>query len=171
MAGSAISHAYLQENGMSAVVKIPMLQLRPMDEHDMPAVMEIENSVYVFPWSETIFQDCLRVGYCCWVMEWRTELVAYGVMSIGAGESHILNLCVSPQAQGMGFGRAMLDHLLEIARKHEADTAFLEVRPSNFSAIKLYMNAGFDEVGIRRNYYPAEYGREDALILARTLIE
>ena len=156
---------------MSAVVKIPMLQFRPLGECDVPAVMEIENSVYVFPWSETIFQDCLRVGYCCWVMERDAELVTYGIMSVGAGESHILNLCVSPHAQGLGFGRTMLDYLLEIARKHGVDTAFLEVRPSNFGAIKLYMNAGFVEVGIRRDYYPAKCGREDALILARTLIE
>ncbi len=156
---------------MSAVIKLPLLQFRPMDNRDLPAVMEIEVNAYPFPWSKTIFQDCLQVGYCCWVLERDFELAAYAIMSIGAGESHILNLCVSPQFQGQALGCAMLDHMLEIAQKHRADTVFLEVRPTNFDAIKLYFNAGFDEVGIRRNYYPAKCGREDALILARTLIE
>jgi ribosomal-protein-alanine N-acetyltransferase len=156
---------------MSAVIKLPLLQFRPMDERDLPAIMEIEVKAYAFPWSKIIFQDCLQVGYCCWVLERDYELVAYAIMSIGANESHILNLCVSPQFQGQGLGGTLLDHMLEIAQKHKADTAFLEVRPTNFGAIKLYFKAGFDEVGIRRNYYPAKCGREDALILARTLIE
>ena len=91
-------------------------------------------------------------------------------MSVGTGESHILNLCVNPEFQGLGYGRAMLDHILEIAIIHNAKIVFLEVRPTNFSAIRLYMNAGFNEVGMHRNYYPAKYGREDALILARALM-
>ena len=156
---------------MSAVVKLAEPRFRPMDEGDMQSVLEIENTVYPYPWSETIFLDCLQVGYCCWVMERESELVAYGVMAVGAGESHILNLCVRPQFQGLGYGRAMLEHLLELAAVHNADTAFLEVRPTNFSAIRLYMNAGFNEVGVRRNYYPAKCGREDALIMARALTE
>jgi ribosomal-protein-alanine N-acetyltransferase len=156
---------------MSAVIKLPQLQFRPMAECDLPAIMEIEVNAYPFPWSNIIFQDCLQVGYCCWVLERDYELAAYAIMSIGAGESHILNLCVSPQFQGQGLGGTLLDHMLEIAQKHKADTAFLEVRPTNFGAIKLYFKAGFDEVGIRRNYYPAKCGREDALILARALIE
>ena len=156
---------------MSAVVKLAEPRLRPMDEEDMPSVLEIENTAYPYPWNETIFLDCLRVGYCCWVMESESALVAYGVMAVGAGESHILNLCVRPQFQGLGYGRAMLEHLLELAAVHNADTAFLEVRPTNFSALRLYMNAGFNEVGVRRNYYPAKCGREDALIMARALTE
>lgn len=155
---------------MSAVVKEPALSLRPMTEADLPAVLLIERSAYRFPWSRAIFQDCLRVGYCCWVLERGSAVAGYGVMSVAAGESHLLNLCVEPGLHGIGLGHHMLTNLLEIARKHNADTAFLEVRPSNEAAKRLYMAAGFDEVGMRRNYYPAESGREDAIIMARTLL-
>ena len=154
---------------MSAVLKQAMLVFRPMVEEDLPGIMRVEKAAYQFPWSETIFRDCLRVGYCCWILESDDELVAHGVMSVAAGESHILNLCVHPDSQNTGMGREMLGHLLEIARQHRAEMVFLEVRPSNEVAKKLYLGAGFDEVGVRSNYYPADNGREDALIMARNL--
>ncbi len=155
---------------MSAVIKQPILNLRPMVEADMHELLAIEQAAYPYPWSETIFRDCLRVGHCCWILECEGLIVAYGVMSVAVGESHILNLCVHPESQGNGLGRVMLDYILDIARKHKADMAFLEVRPSNEVAKQLYFGAGFDEVGMRRNYYPTETGREDALIMARSLI-
>lgn len=155
---------------MSAVIKQAMLNFRPMLEDDLPEILSIELSAYAFPWTKNIFRDCLRVGYCCWVLERDGIIAAYGVMSVAAGESHLLNLCVDPELQGNGLGKIMLDWLLDIARQHKVDMVFLEVRPSNELAIKLYSVAGFDEVGLRRNYYPAEYGREDALIMARSLL-
>jgi [ribosomal protein S18]-alanine N-acetyltransferase len=154
---------------MSAVLKIPAPTFRPMTETDLSVIMEIENCAYSHPWSEAIFQDCLHVGYCCWVQELEKAIIGYCVMSVGAGECHLLNLCIHPELQNNGYGALLLDHMLEIARSHHVDTAFLEVRPSNQNAIKLYFRAGFDEVGMRRDYYPAYFGREDALILARTL--
>ena len=147
---------------MSAVVKDAAINLRPMQEEDLPFIMEIEPRAYEFPWTQTIFQDCLRVGYCSWVLEKNDELVAYGVMSVAAGESHILNLSVNPDYQNMGLGNTLLRHFVDLAYEHHADMTFLEVRPSNFAAINLYLNNGFDEIGIRRNYYPAKMGREDA---------
>ena len=155
---------------MSAVLQDPLLEFRPMTDDDLGTILDIELIAYSHPWSEGIFQDCLRVGYCCWVLTNRTEIISYGVMSVAAGECHLLNLCVKPDLQNLGYGALMLDYLLNLARKHNADTAFLEVRPSNEIAVKLYQRAGFDEVGIRRDYYPAEFGREDAIILARALI-
>lgn len=155
---------------MSAVIKQAMLNFRPMLEDDLPEILSIELSAYAFPWTKNIFRDCLRVGYCCWVLERDGIIAAYGVMSVAAGESHLLNLCVDPELQGNGLGKIMLDWLLDITRQHKVDMVFLEVRPSNELAIKLYSVAGFDEVGLRRNYYPAEYGREDALIMARSLL-
>lgn len=155
---------------MSAVIKEASLHIRPMSEEDFEFVMDIEKRVYDFPWSETIFQDCLRVGYCCWVLEHDDVLVAYGVMSVAVGESHILNLCVHPDYQSIGLGKMLLTHLLDLTQEHNASMTFLEVRPSNFAAIKLYLDMGFDEIGMRRNYYPAKIGREDALILARTVL-
>lgn len=155
---------------MSAVLKPAPASCRPMVEADLRQVLEVEVAAYEFPWSHSIFQDCLRVGYCCWVIEKNYAIIGHGVMSVGAGECHILNLCICPELQGLGFGRMLLDQLLDVARNHRADTAFLEVRPSNETAKRLYMHAGFDEVGMRRNYYPASRGREDAIIMARSLL-
>lgn len=154
---------------MSAVLKQPLANFRPMQEQDLENIISIESSAYTHPWSMMIFQDCLRVGYCCWVLERDDQIDAYGVMSVAAGECHILNLCVRPEFQNNGFGTMMLEYLLQLAQEHGADTAFLEVRPSNEHARNLYKHAGFHEVGMRRNYYPAEFGREDAIILARSL--
>lgn len=156
---------------MSAVLKQAPLDVRPMSESDLDAVLVIENAAYEFPWTLAIFRDCLRVGYCCWVLERDGSLAGYGVMAVGAGESHILNLCIQPDFQGLGLGAYLLNCLLDIARDHKADTAFLEVRPSNEAAKRLYSHAGFDEVGMRRNYYPAPFGREDAIIMARSLTD
>ncbi len=156
---------------MSAVVKSCPLNFRPMCEDDIAEILAIETALYEFPWSETIFIDCLRVGYCCWVLESGPGVIdAYGVMSVAAGECHILNLCVRQQSQGSGYASQLLDLLLDVAVKHKADTAFLEVRPSNGAARHLYAKAGFNEVGMRRNYYPAKQGREDAIIMARAII-
>ncbi len=154
---------------MSAVLKDIAPRLQPMQEKHLSAIMEIELSAYTHPWTEAIFLDCLRVGYCCWVMEKNNSVIGYGVMSVGVDECHMLNICIKPELQGNGYGKIMLDHLLDTARTHKASTAFLEVRPSNHVAINLYEQAGFNEVGMRRNYYPAVIGREDALILALSL--
>jgi len=155
---------------MSAVIQEPLLNFRPMIEDDISEILEIERLAYTFPWTDTIFQNCLRVGYCSWVLDRHRMITAYGVMSVAVGECHILNLCVRPESQGLGIGQTMLDFLLDIAREHKAEMALLEVRPSNHIAKRLYSGAGFNEVGLRRNYYPAEFGREDALIMARTLV-
>ncbi|MCL5668770.1 MAG: ribosomal protein S18-alanine N-acetyltransferase [Gammaproteobacteria bacterium] len=156
---------------MSAVLKQPVRQLRPMTEEDIDAVLAIERRAYPYPWSGGIFRDCLRVGYCCWVCEQDGQLAGYAVMSVAAGESHILNLCVAPPLQGQGLGRFILRHMLDLARRHGADTMLLEVRPSNYAALKLYADMGFNEVGIRKAYYPAAKGKEDAIVLARSLLD
>ena len=144
--------------------------LRPMTVEDIEVIMAIERRAYEYPWSEGIFRDCLNVGYCCWVCEEGGTIAGYAVMSVGAGESHILNLCVRPESRRRGLGRRMLKHMLNIARGHQADTALLEVRPSNRDAIALYTTVGFNEVGIRKAYYPAANGKEDAIILALSLL-
>ncbi len=155
---------------MSAVLKQAVVSLRPMSESDLAAIMAIEQRAYEYPWTETIFQDCLRVGYCCWIGVNGEEVVGYAVMSVGGGEAHLLNICVSPEFRRQGLGRRLLDHMLEAALEHQSDTVFLEVRVSNLAAIRLYQGLGFNEVGMRKGYYPTPAGREDAIILARSLI-
>lgn len=154
---------------MSVVRDEALPLIRPMLDSDVEAVMAIEAQVYHEGWSEGIFHDCLRVHYSCWVMLEGERLIGYGVMSAAAGEAHILNVAVSPQCQGHGYGRSFMHFLLETARRHGADTAFLEVRPSNSVAIRLYDSLGFNQVGVRHNYYPSERGREDAIIMALPL--
>ena len=156
---------------MSALLNDPLLQLRPMRISDLSGVMRVELAAYEFPWTEGIFRDCLRVGYCCWVGELDGKLVGHAVMSVAAGEAHILNLCVDPVWQGHGLGRRMLRRLVHVARTHGADTAYLEVRVSNTAARGLYESAGFSEVGVRQGYYPAQPAREDAIVYASTLGE
>jgi len=154
---------------MSAVFQFPTESLRVMTEYDLPAILEVEFQSYEFPWPESIFSDCLQFGYSSWVVELDQEVVAYCIMSLAVQECHILNVCVKPELQGQGIGRRLLVRMLEIAAKRDADTAFLEVRPTNVQAISLYFSLGFNEIGVRKAYYPALFGREDALILAKTL--
>lgn len=141
-----------------------------MQMEDLPQVLTIEELSYDFPWTLGIFRDCLRVGYCCWVVTLDEVVIGYGVMSVGAGECHILNVCIDPAHQGAGYGRKMFLHLLYLGRKHGAATAFLEVRVSNQRALQLYQRLGFTEVGRRKGYYPSrQEGREDALVLSLAL--
>ncbi|MDH3514333.1 MAG: ribosomal protein S18-alanine N-acetyltransferase [Gammaproteobacteria bacterium] len=155
---------------MSAVVISNQPTLRPMTGHDLTAVMEVEKSSYEFPWTLPIFRDCLRVGCHCYVYETPEQgIIGHGIMSVAAGECHILNICIHPDHQRQGLGEGMVLFLLDFARNKKARLALLEVRISNTAAYKLYAKLGFDEVGLRKSYYPARYGREDAIILARDL--
>jgi [ribosomal protein S18]-alanine N-acetyltransferase len=145
--------------------QIPRITVRPMLESDVPSIIAIERDSYPFPWSEGIFRDCIRVGYTCRVLDLGGQIVGYGVMSVGAGEAHILNICVREEFRSVGFGRRLLDYLLDRGAAAGMADAFLEVRPTNLSAIRLYQSMGFEQVGIRRGYYQAAGGREDATVL------
>ena len=140
-----------------------------MLDEDVAAVMAIEEQVYPHGWTEGIFHDCLRVHYSCWVMEQEEQVIGYGIMSVAVGEAHILNVAIDPACQGRGLGRDLLMHLMDTGKQHGAEMAFLEVRPSNQIAIRLYETSGFNQVGLRKDYYPDEKGREDAVIMARDL--
>lgn len=150
---------------MVAVVK-PGVHLRAMRIEDLAAVSALENASYDFPWSTGIFGDCVRAGYPCWVLCMDAAIIGYGILSMGAGEAHVLNLCIGPDHRGQGLGRHLLGRLLDIARWNGAERVFLEVRPSNPLARKLYESVGFSEIGQRPRYYPAHDGREDAIVMA-----
>ena len=148
---------------------VPRMEIRQMTEADVPVVVAIERASYQFPWSEGIFRDCVRVGYTCRVATIGDIIVGHGIMSVGAGEAHILNLCIGDAWRCRGIGRRLLDYLLDRATAAGMDEAFLEVRPSNTAAIRLYQSMGFAHVGIRRGYYQAVGGREDAAVLKLSL--
>jgi ribosomal-protein-alanine N-acetyltransferase len=145
-----------------------LIRVRKMTMSDLPEVLAIERKNYQFPWEEDIFKDCFKAGYSCWVCEELDKVLGYGLLSIAVGEAHILNISVDPAEQNQGIGRKLLENLIAVATGR-AETMFLEVRPSNTVAIALYKNVGFNEIGIRKGYYPAENGREDALMLALQL--
>jgi [ribosomal protein S18]-alanine N-acetyltransferase len=148
---------------------VPEILIRDMGFDDVASVETIEKGVYPFPWSEGIFRDCLRVGYYCCVVELDQVLIGYAVMSSGAGEAHVLNLCIAEPWRGRGIGGHLLAHLLEFAKGLAVRDVFLEVRPSNTGAIRLYQSQGFSQIGVRRGYYQAVGGREDAVVLRRQL--
>jgi [ribosomal protein S18]-alanine N-acetyltransferase len=151
----------------SEATGLPQMHLRAMTEADVPAVVEIERRVYPFPWTAGIFTDCLRVGYHCTILELDFTLVGYGIIASGAGEAHLLNVCVREEFRNRGFGRALLTNLLDLAAGAGATVAFLEVRPANTAAIRLYEAMGFRQSGMRPGYYQSPTGREDALVMRR----
>ncbi len=151
---------------MVAVVDMPRPRMRNMGRDDVERVASIEAEAYEFGWSAGIFRDCLRAGHACWVLEREGDILGYGVLSTGAGEAHVLNVCVAPAHQRQGHGRRLLRRLLDTARWYGAERVFLEVRPSNTGAQKLYESVGFNEIGRRPDYYPARKGREEAVVMA-----
>ena len=151
--------------------KVSDSQLRLIKQVDIDAVMAVELRCYPFPWTAGIFRDCLLAGHECWMLEGRTGIIGYFVLSSAAGEGHLLNICVAPEHQGHGQGRRLLRQVLEVARWHQLQRLFLEVRPTNPQAIALYESEGFNEIGRRPNYYPASKGREDGIVMAIELMD
>jgi len=153
---------------MSAVLsQAPVF--RPMRAADLHGVLAIERRIYSHPWTPGHFRDSLHAGYSCWIMECGGQLAGYGVLMLGVDEAHLLNLSVAAECQGQGLGRSLLQHFIAIARGCEAQRMFLEVRPSNEAARLLYGDTGFRELYVRRGYYPADAGREDAILMGLDL--
>ncbi|HUG73856.1 MAG TPA: ribosomal protein S18-alanine N-acetyltransferase [Steroidobacteraceae bacterium] len=144
--------------------------IREMSLGDVAAVARLEAVAYTFPWSEGIFRDCLRAGYYCCVAEITDTCVGYAIMSAGAGEAHVLNLCVAEGFRRGGIGSSLLQHLTDVANDARVQEMFLEVRPSNMIALGLYQSRGFARIGLRRGYYQAVDGREDAVVLRKRLV-
>ncbi len=139
--------------------------VRPLREEDLDAVVAIEHAAYPFPWTRGIFSECLRVGYGCLGAVLDGALAGYVIFNWGAGESHLLNLCVHPERQRLGIGGLLLTQALERARILGCDSMFLEVRPSNPEARAMYERRGFRVVGRRPDYYRSHDGREDAIVM------
>lgn len=144
-------------------------EFRLMQPADLDQVMAIEPSIYAHPWTRGNFEDSLKVGYHCWVIDWGGTMIGYGVLMTGAHEAHLLNLSIAPGWQRRGLGRTLLEHFVRIARDNDAQLMLLEVRPSNSAARRLYVDFGFREISVRRGYYPSERGREDAILMGLPL--
>lgn len=153
---------------MNAVLK-PDYALRPMLEADLDAIMQIEPTIYSHPWTRGNFNDSLKAGHNAWVMTQDNEIVGYAVIMIVLDEAHLLNISIAAPYQKQGLGRMLLMYLIDQAKALKTENIFLEVRVSNVSAIALYEDVGFVEMSIRRGYYPASKGREDAVLMGLAL--
>lgn len=140
-----------------------------MAHEDLANVADIERRSYDFPWNHGVFRDCMLAGYYCLVLEHGNSVVGYAILSVAAGEAHVLNLCVDPAFRGLGYGERMLEELIDRARAVDVAAMFLEVRPSNVAALALYRKKGFKKIAKRPAYYQAKGGREDADVLSLVL--
>ena len=146
------------------------ISLRKMMASDIDQVVINENLAYEFPWTRGLFESNSKRHFCIVAVDTETEqVVGHGLLSIIVDEAHVLNIAVIPAAQRRGVGRLMLQRLLDHATEGNCVEVFLEVRESNRPAFTLYQSLGFNEIGIRNNYYPAKNGREDAILLACVL--
>lgn len=141
----------------------------PMNDRDLDAVAALEASLQTFPWSRGNFADSLAAGYSTWVLRLGGDLVGFSVVMQVIDEAHLLNIGVCRRYQGQGYGARLLRHAMERSRLGGARQLFLEVRPSNERAVDLYRHFGFNQIGLRKGYYPAVVGREDALIFDKEL--
>jgi [ribosomal protein S18]-alanine N-acetyltransferase len=154
---------------MSAVLKAQW-RIEALRMDDIDEIVVIEKSVYDFPWTAGNFRDSVKAEYSCWTYRNPSdELVGYGVLMFGVDEAHLLNLSIGKEFQRRGHGAHLLEHFVRVAQGHEAKLMFLEVRPTNLAGRRLYERYGFKHVGTRKAYYPSFSGREDALVLSRSL--
>lgn len=144
------------------------VRLLPMTVAHVDAVMAIEGAAYAFPWSRGNFIDSLAAGYPAHVLQdVHGALLGYFVALAGVDEMHLLNITVAPQAHGRGHARVLLDALSTICREQGVAALWLEVRASNARARAMYARRGFVQVGTRKGYYPAPFGRrEDAIVMS-----
>ncbi|MFT7234683.1 MAG: ribosomal-protein-alanine N-acetyltransferase [Methylophagaceae bacterium] len=146
------------------------ITLREMIKTDLVDVADIEKQSTPFPWSLKHFEDCFKVGYPAWVMcDGEERIVSFVVIQKVIDELHILNICVHRQHQRQGLGKAMLNHIIQYAKQIGSALILLEVRRSNNKAQSLYCQTGFNEMSVRQGYYPAEHGREDAILMGLDL--
>jgi ribosomal-protein-alanine N-acetyltransferase len=147
------------------IESIGAVKVREMSADDLKGVIEIEQGNAKYPWTENQFRDAL---HCIQVLVVDQKVIGFVALLVIIDQAEVQNISIHVDYQVLGYGEYLLNH----AVKNLADSVskvYLEVRVSNFSAIRLYNKAGFTEVGQRRGYYPTEFGREDALLMCLTI--
>jgi ribosomal-protein-alanine N-acetyltransferase len=143
----------------------PLLQVVPMGLADINSVYQLEVQCHSHPWSEKIFLSNFGSRYFNHLLLEDEKVIGYFVASSVAGEVTLMNLVISPARQGAGYGRILLQFLIEYSKKKGEEEIWLEVRASNITALALYDKLGFMEVERRQGYYPCAKGREDAIVM------
>ncbi|MFO7579742.1 ribosomal protein S18-alanine N-acetyltransferase [Nitrosomonas halophila] len=146
--------------------------IRMMHPDDLEQVIRIEHEIFLFPWSLVNFSDSIKAGYQCRVLAQagNDQVMGYGILMMGPDEAHVLTLGIGASWQKQGWGKYLLGYFIEYAAAQQAQTVLLDVRESNLGAAALYKNLGFKQVGVRKGYYPAMCGREDALVMVLDLL-
>lgn len=144
-------------------------RVRVLRLSDLPRIMPLENAAYEFPWSEAIFRDCFNANYTGLAIELEGAFLGYGMLSVAAGEAHVLNVVIDASQRSRGLGKKLVKRLIDQARWHRVERVFLEVRASNNVARHLYAALGFLEIGERKAYYPGRQSREDAVVMSLQL--
>jgi ribosomal-protein-alanine N-acetyltransferase len=141
-----------------------------MQISDLAEVMKIEKANYPVPWTHGVMKDCIKAGYQCIVLKQNKLIVGYAFLMVNFDESHLLNMCIDKSCQSQGLGRKLLSYLENICLYHQSHVFLLEVRKSNPIAYSLYLSFGFNEIGVRKNYYKTINGREDAIVMTKKLL-
>jgi ribosomal-protein-alanine N-acetyltransferase len=149
--------------------RLPLFTLRPMSEHDLNAVLQIEISAYFYPWTRGNFADSLAAHYGCIVLEHIDQIVGYAIVMNALDDLHLLNITVAPQAQGKGLSHQLMGWVESCAHTANCSGVLLEVRPSNRRALAIYEAQDFVQIGRRRDYYPHVDGREDAIVMRKLI--
>lgn len=146
--------------------------IRRMNITDVESVYDIELSAHKAPWTKAILQDCILVGYDCYVLEIDSQIIGYIICRLTDEYCHILNIGIAPRHQSKGWGKQLLQYMIDSIRTiKQIKTVMLEVRPSNVSALHLYFSMGFQQVAIKKDYYKDPLDVEDAIVLEKNLYE
>ena len=138
-------------------------------EEDIDIVLDIERQSNPFPWTIKNFKDCIEKGYYSLVLKEAKQVIGFAILSVSTEESHLLNIGLTALRRGQGLGRELLEKMIMAAEVMGSKKIFLEVRVSNIIAIDLYKASGFKEIGLRKNYYRLKDGREDAILMSKSL--
>jgi ribosomal-protein-alanine N-acetyltransferase len=160
------------------------LSFLPMQAADLDAVLDIESVSHLHPWTRGNFSDSLAAGHWAYCIRPQVDqaikgsyldpsiLWAYCILYPAVDELHLLNITVSPKLRKLGLASRMMAAIEGVAAQQNMPRIILEVRPSNLAAVTLYQKLGYEQIGIRKNYYPADPHlgtREDALVMAKSI--
>lgn len=137
--------------------------IHKLHEDSMSKILDIERQ-NEFPWTEGMLRDCFNADYEIYGITINQQFIAYAIMRFVSDEAEILNIAVDKNFRQQGYGRMLLQYLSDLSKQKNIQKIFLEVRISNIAAIYLYETLGFKKIAVRKNYYAAGKGREDAVI-------
>ncbi len=168
----------------SPVNQVAELSFLPMQNADLDSVLEIETVSHLHPWTKGNFSDSLNAGHWAYCIRPQIDQVikgsyldpeilwAYCILFPAVDELHLLNITVSPKLRKLGLGKRIMTAIEGVSAQQGIPRIILEVRPSNLAALGLYKSLGYEQIGIRKNYYPHNPqtgSREDAIVMAKSI--